>query len=261
NVTLGIDTVLDAATTNRTLSIDEGLTLDADFILAGSVNRSARVDFRGEQTVDGSGEIVLSRENALDEGGVLNTVRFAGVSTGAETLTLGTDLTLRGQGRIDTANATDEIDLKGVVRAEGGLLEIDEFDELDGTLGAASGAELEVEQDLTMLEQGRLEIGVTNEGAGRIDVQGALNRAGVLSLDVGDDFVATLGDSFEFATISGGMTGSFQGFEGFDLAGDLAFVLDEAADSLTLRVSTDQEAQDGGFLTIADFIPTDENII
>ncbi|WP_179954342.1 hypothetical protein, partial [Denitrobaculum tricleocarpae] len=256
NVTLGIDTVLDAATTNRTLSIDEGLTLDADFILAGSVNRSARVDFRGEQTVDGSGEIVLSRENALDEGGVSNAVRFVGVSSGDELLTLGADLTLRGQGRIDTANAGDEIDLKGTVRAEDGTLEIFAFDELDGTLSAAHDGFLQVQQDLRMLEQGRLEIGVSNEGAGQIEVFGFLDRAGVLALNVSEDFVANLGDSFEIVRILDGrpeVTGAFQGFEGFDLAGDLAFVLDEAADSLTLRVSTDQEAQDGGFLD--GFVP------
>ena len=158
---------------------------------------------------------------------------------------------------MDANRAEDLIDLKGTVRAEGGLLELDEFDALDGTLAAAAGAELELEQNLVMEEQGRIEIGVDAGGVGVFDIQGSFERAGVLALDVDPGFVAVQGDTFQFLTSSQPMTGAFQGFEGFDLAGNLAFTLDEVGgDTLVLRVTDDAEAQADGVFD--GFTPPDD---
>ena len=211
----------------------------------------------GEQTVDGNGEIVLGRENAIGDNLVNNSLRFSGQTNGLDTLTLDTGLTIRGQGRFDASSLTDEIDLKGTLRAEDGQLDIRGFDQLDGTLGAADDGILEVEEDLEMLEQGKLEIGVSEAGVGRLEVLGSLDRDGTLALDVADDFVANLGDTFEFVTTRNGLTGNFQTFEGFDLAGSLAFVLDETDGDLSLRVATDAEAQEQGFLSNASNLSND----
>ena len=255
NVTFNVDTVLDAGSTSRSASISNGLTVNETLTLAGSSSRFASFNFFGEQTVDGSGDIVLGRENSLGNNPVFNSLSFSGESSLTETLTIGADLTIRGQGSFTGVSSSDQVDLKGTVRAEDGELQIRRFDDLDGTLGASSNGILQVQEDLDMLEQGTLEIGVDQSGTGRIEISGSLDRAGVLALNVANDFDANLGDTFEIVTASTELTGSFQGFEGFDLVGDLAFVIDEADGALSLRVATDAEAQAQGVFNSFDAPP------
>ena len=251
NVRLGIDTEIDASLVDQSglfLGILQGLTLDAEIILKGTQNNVAELGFYGAQSINGTGTILLSHSNALEGGVVRNELSFIGEVDGREILTIGEHLTIRGEGKFYALDDDDRIDLKGLLRAEGGRLEIQRFDALDGTLGASADGVLDVEGDLDMLNQGRLEIEVGQNEIGKIEVAGSLDQAGTLALDVADGFVANLGDTFEFATATNGFSGDFQDFEGFDLPGSLAFVLDETENALSLRVATDAEADAEGFI-------------
>ncbi|WP_179954343.1 hypothetical protein, partial [Denitrobaculum tricleocarpae] len=128
-VTLGIDTALDASGARKTLTIEQGLTLNnADLSLEGSQSRIATLRFADEQTVDGSGEILLSRANALEGGAVNNRIDFEGASNAAEVLTFGAGVTIRGDGRLYASDSNDRIQVLGTLAGiDGGILRLDDI--------------------------------------------------------------------------------------------------------------------------------------
>ncbi|MEM6638106.1 MAG: hypothetical protein AAF667_19725 [Pseudomonadota bacterium] len=87
-------------------------------------------------------------------------------------------------------------------------------------------------------------------GNDRIDPSsGALLQGGTRTLDIPADFTASPGDEFVIATScfnADPFQADFQGFDGFDLAGDQAFPIvggnDGTFHSLSLRLVSDGEA-------------------
>jgi len=76
----------------------------------------------------------------------------------------------------------------------------------------------------------------------------------VLALNVADDTIFEEGQTFTILDANQDMAGAFDGFEGFDLNGDLAFTLteDTVNDTLTLQVVTDEVAQIDGSIEMAN---------
>ncbi|MFK7943880.1 MAG: beta strand repeat-containing protein, partial [Paracoccaceae bacterium] len=237
-----------------------GLTVDADLTVASGQNRAAYLELEGEQTLDGTGTILLSDENA-PIGSFSNNVIFDGVLSASETLTVSEDITILGEGRVYAQDSGDDILLEGTIVADDGQLIVEDLQELEGILGATSDGELDINTNLTLTERGTLAVGVAGSGAeasaGRIDHNsGVMTLEGTLALDVADDFAGALGDSFDIITSRNGFAGSFDGFEGFDLEGNLAFKLVQTLpDTLSIQVTTDTEAAALGFIG-RTFTPT-----
>ncbi|MEM1343244.1 MAG: hypothetical protein AAGI34_01540 [Pseudomonadota bacterium] len=251
DVDLAIDSRL-GATINREFfaTIEKGLTVDATLTIAGTASNRARLTFEGEQSVDGTGEIVLSRDNAFGQDAPRSDLVFSGALSSAETLELG--VAVRGTGVIDAFDAGDTIDVTASVTAEGGRLELNDLTTLGGTLGASAGSTLAVGGVVAMTEQASLSVGLSGSGggasAGLIDISSDLVREGVLALDLAPGFDAAIGDTFTIVE-AGRFLGAFDGFDGFEIGNGKAFVLDETLTTLTLRVATTAQAQAGGFLS------------
>ena len=77
---------------------------------------------------------------------------------------------------------------------------------------------------------------------GDIRTSGVLERNGTLAIEASDTGSLSVGDEFLFVSAGGGLTGSFDGFSGFDLAGNLAFKLEQRDENLFLVVTTDADA-------------------
>ncbi|MCV6584480.1 MAG: hypothetical protein OIF47_03000, partial [Marinibacterium sp.] len=77
-----------------------------------------------------------------------------------------------------------------------------------------------------------------------------------LALDLAPGFDAGIGDEFVILTATGGVTGQFNAFRGFDLGGGKAFELvARDANTLVLRVTTDTAAEAGGFINQPAYMP------
>lgn len=224
---------------NEVVQIEDGLTVNGILDLTDPSGTQLDVLGSGE-TIDGAGEILL------DDG----TIRYRGEGNGvAEILTFGDNLTLRGQGAIRRTDGPDSIRILGNVVAEGGTLTIANLEEFSGHARASSDGNLVVQSDFVLDDFAGLTIGFDGAGGGQdigsIAVLGELTRNGSLALDISDEFAndLILGDEFTIVTTTQGVFGSFDSFQGFDLAGDMAFGLFESAGDLIVRVVTDAEAQ------------------
>ncbi|MEL6565491.1 MAG: hypothetical protein AAFQ59_13705 [Pseudomonadota bacterium] len=207
-------------------------------------------------STNGTGEVVLSDVNRIDTEAISNQLTFRGVETGAEAILIGDRVTVRGTGTVSTSFGTgDTLDLQGTLLADNGLLSLGAIGQaVTGTIGASADGILSASSGLEIAEQGTLSIGISNNGNGRVDLgSSALLQGGTIALDVAGDFTANLGDEFLIATSrfnADPFQSAFQGFEGFDLAGDQAFTLVEGNngtfDTLSLRVVSDAEALENG---------------
>ncbi len=64
---------------------------------------------------------------------------------------------------------------------------------------------------------------------------------GTLALDIAPDFDAQIGDTFAILTATGGFTGAFDDFQGFDLTGPNAFELTQINENtLGVTLTTDE---------------------
>ncbi len=252
-VTLGMDARIDSAISSPYVEIENGVTLDnATINIDGASDRQAYLSFIGEQSVDGNGEIVLSDVYALGESRLNNQLYFSGIDDAR--LFIGENITIRGSGTI-SAGSNDVYDIAGMVKADDGALDFSGIGDVTGVLGVSDDGRLDINQSLTLSEQSELAIDISAAGHGEIRVFGLLERGGILRLNVADDFTANLGDEFVILDANRDLAGAFDGFEGFDLDGDLAFTLieDDSNDTLTLRVVTDAEAQ--AFIDAAGYVP------
>ncbi|MEM8744274.1 MAG: hypothetical protein AAGF14_06535, partial [Pseudomonadota bacterium] len=248
-LTLAMDAEVGTPDANQTIfASGDGVTIDADLTLAAGQNRDAYLWLSGEQTLGGTGTITLSDANA-PVGSFDNQIIFDGTLAATEVLTVASDLVISGQGFVSAREGGDTILLEGTLLADDGILRVQDLEGLEGTLGVTADGELDVETALTLTERGTLSVGIAGSGvsatAGRIDVEsGLLSLEGTLALDVAADFTANLGDTFDIITSVGGFLGEFDGFQGFDLAGNQAFKLVETdPNTLSLEVTTDQDAQ------------------
>ncbi len=241
NVELGIDARLGAGTTSRFVDFFGDLTLNADLVLADD-SSSVSAGFQGVTSVSGNGRILLNSDNVPPEQAPNATLNFFGASSEAETFVLGSGIEVIGAGSVNVSSGTDQLDVQGQVIADQGELNLEQLAAVGGTLGATATGFVDLNDEFILTDTARVEIGVDASGIGVIDVRNGTTLDGTLSLDVGDDFVATLGDAFEFLRSGSPITGAFDSFEGFDLAGDLAFELVTTADALSLRVTTDDDA-------------------
>ncbi len=263
DVTLGIDTFTDNRFSSATFQ--EGLRLDdATLSIEGSNQISTTITVNGIGIL-GTGEVVLSDVNRIDTESVFNTLTLRGVETGAEAILIDEGITVRGTGTVSNSFSTgDTLDIQGALLADNGLLSIGAVGQaVTGTIGATADGILSAGSVLEIAEQGTLSIGISNDGNGRIDLNGnTLLQGGTIALDVATDFTANLGDEFLIATSrfnADPFQGVFQGFEGFDLVGDQAFTLvegnDGTFDTLSLRVVTDAQAlNDGTIGGAGDFL-------
>jgi hypothetical protein len=250
NVTLGMDALIDTLLPGSVfVTATDGMTVNADLTLSATLNRIARLEFDGAQTLDGSGSVLLVDGDAAESPGQPNSqLRFDGVLSDAETFVIGADLSVRGTGSVTSVDTGDILDLQGEIVADDGRLTIDGGGSLDvnGILGASDDGELFFNNStgLALDADSTLRIGISNDGTGRVHLNNRdLTQGGTFALDIADDFVFAEGDSFAVVTNVRNFAGAFDAFEGFDLAGNLAFELVQAdGDTLELRVTTDDLA-------------------
>lgn len=96
--------------------MNEDLTVDGTLGIAGTQQRASYTYIQGEQAFDGSGEILLSRANAIGDEGLSgrNFVQLLSqFSAERETLVFGEDLTIRGDGAMTTNRGEDRIQILG----------------------------------------------------------------------------------------------------------------------------------------------------
>ncbi|MBO9403261.1 DUF6851 domain-containing protein [Shimia sp. R9_3] len=237
-----------------------GLTVNATLEIAAGVSRNAYLELEGEQTLGGTGTIRLTdANNPLQDPN--NLIIFDGQDNNAvETLTIAEEMEVIGEGYIYAQDQNDTILLEGTILADDGTLRIDDLEGLEGTLGATDDGVLNIQTPLTLTERGTLAVGVSNDGVGLINATGnvfstAVELMGTLAIDVEDGFTANIGDQFAFMTSNSGFSGDFDGFAGFDLAGNQAFKLIQTSTTqLALEVTTDQDANNLGFNLADDFV-------
>ncbi|WP_233061446.1 autotransporter outer membrane beta-barrel domain-containing protein [Parvularcula mediterranea] len=273
-VSLSMDSLLDGTTQSRTVFVQEGLALDGSLEIRGTQSRTTEFRFQGEQEISGTGEIVLT-DGGVGDADPLSYLAIQGVTGASEILTIGEDITVRGEGWIFSRSTNDLFAIDGRVVAEGGRLRIEDTASVNGEVGALAGGLLEMRQADLLTEQSKLVIGLDGAGddaaAGLVTIRQAITLEGILKLEVGDGFAAELGDSFVIAredfnvTNGEAFAGAFDGFEGFDLEGDLAFRLVRSTDpenssiqTLVLEVVEDATAEAGGFIGAGSvFTPPD----
>ena len=260
-LTLDMDAVIGSQTANQSITVNgDGLTINGTLELAGGEARFAFLTFTGEQTLGGTGAIRLTDANnplqAPD-----NRVIFNGIENAAiETLTIAAGMEIIGEGWVYAQDANDTLLLEGSILADDGTLRIDDLEGLEGTLGATDDGVLNIQTSLTLTERGTIAVGISNDGVGSINANGNASGSpvelmGTLALDVADGFSANIGDQFEFLTSTRGFSGDFDGFAGFDLAGNQAFKLVQTSTTqLALEVTTDQDASALGFNLSEDYV-------
>jgi len=132
------------ANASGNLYVNEDLTVDGTLGVAGTQQRASYTYVYGEQTVDGSGEILLSRANAIGGEGLSgrNFLQLQSqFSTERETLTFGEDLTIRGDGTVTTNGGEDRIQILGdVAGIAGGALILERLDNAGEVLDVDASA-------------------------------------------------------------------------------------------------------------------------
>nr|MDA3888782.1 hypothetical protein [Allgaiera sp.] len=247
-VTFDLDAILGEFNATESVFVTGGLTVNGQLTLAAGTNRTAELEFDGAQTLGGTGTVILSDARSPFADQPFNRLDFDGLLAEAESFVIASGVTVQGTGTINIIDAGDTLAIQGSVLADNGVLEIGNGARLapvSGTLGVMDDAILEVRDGFGLAAGGTLRIGLSDQGTGRIDLTGnaTLDRGGTLALDVADSFVFTEGDTFEIVTGIDTLTGDFAGFEGFDLAGNLAFeLIQPTTDTLALRVTTDDLA-------------------
>ncbi|MEO1041422.1 MAG: Ig-like domain-containing protein [Pseudomonadota bacterium] len=251
NVSTEIDVLIES-TANSFFDVYffNGFSLDnADLTIAGSANGTAYTVFRGGQTIDGTGSIILSDENGIGTTLTNNRIRFDQLASDeVETFTVGEGIVITGTGRVDgSLGPDDRIDIQGSVIADDGELEfLFNLGETGGTFGATADGILEYRFDLELNDDAALSIGVDAAGAGLVQIINSgsmLIQNGTLALDVaaGATDALVLGDEFQIVTTSAGLAGSFDTLTGFDTAGAGGFALVEDGNNLFIRFVADAD--------------------
>ena len=133
NTTFNVGARVDGAHGNVSIELFNGLTLNNTLELIDTEAADAvRFDVNGTQTIDGTGEILLSRGDTPIGERSDNQINFIGQNGGdPEVLTFGEDITIRGDGAIDgsTFANNDTVQILGTVAGiENGFLSISELD-------------------------------------------------------------------------------------------------------------------------------------
>jgi len=242
-MTLGIDTRL-VTDSYTQVYVQGGLTLGGTFSLGTGPSSYSQVSFQGAQAVSGSGQIVLTDELAPTAPQLQNNLWFDGLLAASEQLVIGAGIEITGEGFVD-AEAGDTILLDGTLEADDGLLRARKLAPVEGTIAATDDGTLVLDQGLTLTERATVRVGLSEAGAGRIQITGQLAETGTLHIDVAPDFTPTLRDEFVILTATTGFSGTFDAFQGFDLGNGLALDL-ITIDSRTqaLRVVEEPESLD-----------------
>jgi hypothetical protein len=241
---------------NQTVFAENDLTVNGTFTIQANGTRAAVLEATGAQMLGGTGEIFLSSAGAAEGVTPVNQVRFDGILGSDETFIIGADLTVRGTGSVFSRDAADLIRLDGRMIADDGTLAVEDLLPVEGRLGATADGLLDFNSQLLLSERAVLEFGFSNDSHGNATIQGTFAANGTLALDVAEGFTATTGDTFVIATASGAITGTFDAFEGFDLAGNQAFELIRPdQNTLAVRVTDDATAEARGFINGDPFTP------
>ncbi len=257
-VTLDLDTRFDGAASSQRVTITGGLTVNEALTLQAGASQTVFLNVEGSQTFDGTGTIFLTNGTAPDGAFQRSEIVLSSRQSVVETLTLGADLTVQGTGSVRAAASTsDRIAVDGVLRADNGTLTLDGLAAgVEGELAASDDGILSIQDTLVLTERSTLGFGLSGTGTGQMSVTSDVELAGTLALDLGSGFSAALGDEITLLDANGTITGAFDAFTGFDLAGNLAFeLLTPGNDMLTLRVTDDATARAGGFIDADPFVP------
>ena len=243
-VTLNVNAALGSTNETVWLYVQQGLVVNEDLVLSTAQNRSATLWFEGEQTFSGSGTIILNDVNGPTVDTLQNYVWMDGLNNSVvETLTIGADIEIVGEGYVDAADAGDRILLEGVIRAEDGQLRARDLAPIEGIMAAGENGTLILNTGVTLTERATLQVALSGSGdevrAGRIDITGALEQDGTFELVLSDDFDADIGEQFTILTTTTGLTGSFDDYQGFEIGNGKAFELITVGNDLVARVTTE----------------------
>jgi hypothetical protein len=252
-VTLATDVTIGATIS---LTIVNGLTLSGGATIALNSAGNSYLFVNGTQTIGGTGQIVFA-------GISLNqNLYVGGGNSGASTLTLGTNVTVRGQGSIlevapstlinqgtiqaDVSGQTLNVSLKsftnaGTVQAiGGGMLAIQSAMVNSGALTPGNPPQLlNVTGTFTQQVAGALNIhiGSTTPGTGfsQVKATGGVGLDGTLNLTLINSFVPSLGATFEIMTFAS-RSGQFATINGLTFAVGKQFLATYTPTNLTLQV-------------------------
>lgn len=267
-LTIGSSAVLDHVTLNIAtefaplysggFTVTNGLVLNSKFTLAADDGYPVTMALSGSQAIEGSDWIHMSDARDPRARFQENYIRLRDESEGAETVTIGADIGIIGEGHIRSESEEDEFRVEGAIIADNGLLRADDIAPLEGMMGATDDGSLWLSEGVELTEDSILFVGLSGSGAdarsGFIRSWPALEQKGTLALDIADDFSAETGDEFVILTANDGLSGSFDRYQGFDLAGDRAFeLIERGGNTLVIRVTDDATA--APFNLADEFIP------
>ncbi|MEL6522414.1 MAG: hypothetical protein AAFQ66_15715, partial [Pseudomonadota bacterium] len=140
-VTFNMDAALGSTTNFDIAYVEDGLTLNASLELASGTSRYAYLYVNGEQIIDGTGSIDLTRANA-PSGSFDNRITLISQSADAEVLTFGAGVEITGTGRLEANRAEDSLQILGTVVGRDGSLVLTDLDNQGETLtvDASDGA-------------------------------------------------------------------------------------------------------------------------
>ena len=200
-VTLDSDLTID---NNHSLTVDNGFTLNAVLTLASSGSTTDLRFVPADQTLGGTGEVVL--------GGTSSNNRLLVGFGGAMTLTIGADIEVHGRGSIAHSSASSVVN-DGVISADvsGQTLTISTNGLTNnGTLEAAVGAIMNITSATPTLN-GTIKTtiaGTASTDFGRFTIGSAATLSGTLEIALSGGFVPLLGQTFQIMTY-GSRTGAF----------------------------------------------------
>jgi len=250
----GVSLASDVSLANNTiLSITNGLTLVGGVAITLNSAGFIVIDVNpGTQMIGGTGQIVLA--GTSDQ----NYLRLG--NGGTTTLTLGPNVTVRGQGSIMQAQSGSMLVNQGTIQADvsgqtlgvslssftnsgtlralnGGTLSLSGNWNNSGIIHASSGGTVSISGSYS-LAGGTLNVGINSAtDYGRINFTGPLTASGEFTVGTINGFRPNPGDTFTVLTYASA-TNEFACYSGLDLGGGLFLVPHFGKTRLTLTAAT-----------------------
>ena len=211
------------------LGFDVGLASGDPFV--GVVDLGAFTD----ELQSGSVNVQLNDDTGVDW--AIYTITVANEISGGRAA----EVVIDGGGRVTIDTAVNNVDRLLV----GG--------EVSGQLNLAASGSLEVSELYTQLNNGVLEVELSDSGATSLEVDGVAALDGQLRLELDDGFLPTLGEAFTILTADLGIVGQFADVITPELVDGLELITSYDPNSVVVEVLLSGDYNDDGIVNAADF--------